>query len=180
MDRRSVSLVSHVRRAVGRPGWLTLVLMTPGCHQTISLGDDLRSSGGSTEVNASTTEPSTSTPATSESEGADGSSGETGEATDSLSGAGGGSSDSTTESTSGTTGGGACEPEPRDNECLNCAKGFCCFETQSCSSDPDCACLLDCVRENAEPSTCMARCEPNTQSSELATCLAMSCPGVCS
>jgi hypothetical protein len=177
-------------RSLARPSrglGIAIVISLCGCHQTISLGGDLQQAQRETTTSAATT--------TSLSDEGGSTSWETEDPvweTDDPPWESGGSTDSTSfgfESSTETLGtegmgsdgettGGLCTIDARDTECLSCVKTFCCPEAQSCNTDPDCACLLDCVA-GPMPSGCTQGCEPNASASLLATCIAMSCPAAC-
>jgi hypothetical protein len=149
-----------------------------GCHQTISLGDDLRSTVAAETSTGGIADAETSTGSS------DGDGTSTASETSGSMGGGGESSTNPTTDGTGTTGsaaettGGVCSPDPRDGECLSCVKTACCPETQSCNADPECDCMLECVT-TPMPSSCAQTCEPNAAAAELATCIAMSCPADC-
>jgi hypothetical protein len=171
------------RGVTKRGGWAVHALVLCGCHQAISLGDDLRSSGPTDTSAASTMDAMTSSVAdasTSEASVSDtsgASSGSTGADVASSTDSTAQTTSGSTEATSDTTG-GFCSIDPRDSECLNCAKTLCCPEAQSCNADPGCDCLLDCVSEEM-PSTCAQTCEPNASAANLASCIGMACPMAC-
>jgi hypothetical protein len=47
--------------------------------------------------------------------------------------------------------GGPCEPEGDDDACQVCRKEACCMEITTCTEEPDCACVFECLAQLEMP-----------------------------
>jgi hypothetical protein len=93
--------------------------------------------------------------------GQDGSTATTGGSGGSAGTSGTGATTTTGTGGSGTGGAGGgtgqCAPAATDDMCTTCLKGKCCNELGTCSADPDCLALLQCVGACADQ-TCVGNC----------------------
>ncbi len=73
-----------------------------------------------------------------------------------------------------------CQPEPQDESCGACAAEQCCAQLVSCSDDPLCGCMFNCLMFGNTLFDCQAVCDPSPSGAFLSMCAAGACgPMVC-
>lgn len=72
---------------------------------------------------------------------------------------GSGSTSAPGSSSSGDDTGGACEPDPPGNACLECVVPNCCGAWAQCQADEGCACMIEChVVKGGSLGSCKSQC----------------------